>query len=100
MDESPRRGVRAGSEQPLVEPQPALHAGACRTGRHPCRRAQSVHEGLGRAKLCRPSTLRDVARQHHHIRPLPSGQSDQGFDHLRLFGTEVRVGYLQQHSHG
>ena len=62
-------------------------------------RTQSNHKGLGRAKLSGQHTMRDVARQQHHIRPLLSCEGDKGFAHLRLFGSEVRVGSLQQHTH-
>lgn len=51
-------------------------------------------------ELSWPRTLRDVTRQHHHIRRLLRCQCDQCFDHVRLVGTEVRIENLQQRTHG
>ena len=68
-----------------------------RNGQH--RRAQFVGEGLGRAKFSWQRALCDVAGQHHRVGLLLLCEGQQGFDHLRPFGAEMRVGNVQHRTH-
>lgn len=86
--------VRARQARPRVEQGDVVVA------RHrQDRRAQPVDEGLRGAKLAGARALRDVAREHHQIRPLLRRQRDQGLDHRSPLGTEMRVRDVQEDAH-
>ena len=86
--------IRAAQARPQIEERDVVVAW---NGQH-CG-PQVVYKRACRAELRRASALRDVARQHSHIRTLLVGQCAQGFDDRALLGAEVRVGNLQQHTH-
>ena len=86
--------VRAGQARPEIEQGDVVVA-----GHRQDRRPQSVDEGLRRAELGGSRALRDVAREHHQVRPLLRCEGDQGLDHRRLLGAEVGVGDVKQDAH-